>query len=162
MADSKTCRGRGRKPAKRKPPFATWSKLFLAHLAATSNVKESAKVAGVTTFLAYDTRRTDAEFNRKWQQALCEGYDHLEMDLLHRLRTGELKPAPGAKKGSRSFDNANSLRLLTAHREAVARQRAIRDNEDADAILASIDDTLGKMRERWLAAQGIAEDDDEE
>lgn len=158
MADPKSSGPRTRPGAARKPSFAIWSKAFLAHLAATSNVSASARAAGVSTFIAYDARRTDPEFNRKWQMALCEGYDHLEMDLLHRLRSGEIKPAPGAKKGTRSFDNGTAFRLLNAHRESAARQRAIRDNEDADAILASIDSTLDTMRERWLAAQGRSDD----
>jgi transcriptional antiterminator Rof (Rho-off) len=35
--------------------------------------------------VVYDTRRNNA-FARKWQAALCEGYDNLEMELLYRLR----------------------------------------------------------------------------
>lgn len=103
----------------------------------------------------------DPEFNRKWQQALCEGYDHLELELLHRLRTGEVKPPPGAKRGVRSYDNATAFRQLAAHRESAARQRAVRDNEDTEAILASIDAKLERMRQRWLAAQEQEADDDE-
>lgn len=162
MADPETSGKRARPrpvaaPA-RKPQFATWSKIFLAHLAATSNISAAARAARVNTFVVYETRRTDAEFNRRWMQALCEGYDHLEMALLHRLREGEVKPAPGAKKGSRSFDNGTAFRLLAAHRESAARQRAVRDNDDAEAILAGIDAKLETMRARWLAAQGLSDD----
>ena len=139
------------------PSLPKWSKTFLSELAATSNVSASARMAGVATSTAYDTRRNNAEFSRKWQQALCEGYDHLEMDLLHRLRNGEIKPANGAKRGVRIYDNAIAFRLLAAHREAAARQRAIRDNEDEEAILASIDAKLDLMRERWLAANSRSE-----
>lgn len=77
----------------KKPSFARWSKPFLAELAATSNVTAAARKAGISTWTAYEARRSNPEFNRQWQQALCEGYDHLEMELLHRLRTGEVKPA---------------------------------------------------------------------
>lgn len=143
-----------------RPLFADWSRVFLSELAATSNVSAAARKAEVSTFIVYEMRRTRAEFSRQWQEALCEGYDHLEMALLHRLRAGEIKPAAGAKRGVRQFDNATSLRLLTAHREAVARQRAMRDNEDADAILASINLKLERMRERSLAAQKQAEERD--
>jgi len=45
------------------------------------------------------------------------------------------------------------LRLLAAHRETVARERAVKDEEDADAILLSINAKLSKMRERALAAK---------
>ena len=129
-------------------PFARWSKDFLAELAAPSNVSAAARRAGITTTLAYDQRRCDPEFNRAWQSALCEGYDHLEMELLRRLRDGEIKPAAGAKKGIRTFDNATALRLLAAHRESAARQRAIRSNEDSEAIIQSINAKLETMRQR--------------
>lgn len=144
------------------PSFASWSRLFLAELADTSNVSAAARAADITTSRAYEARRTNAEFNRKWQIALCEGYDNLEMDLLHRLRTGEVRPASGAKRGVRTFDNATALRLLTAHRDSVARERAMRDNEDAAEILASIDATLDKMRERALAAERTNDEADPE
>ncbi|MEP7221668.1 MAG: hypothetical protein ABI673_03260 [Novosphingobium sp.] len=141
-----------------KPAFARWSKAFLSELAATSNVTAAARKAGVSTTTAYDTRRTDAEFNRKWQQALCEGYDYLEIEMLQRLRTGEVKPPSGAKRGTRSFDNATAFRLLSAHRESAARQRAIRDNQDADMILVSINTKLERMRQRTLVSPEGADD----
>lgn len=142
----------------RQRTFKQWSKPFLAELAATSNVSAAARAARINTAKAYEARRADPIFNRQWQQALCEGYDHLEMELLHRLRSGEIKAAPGAKRGVRAFDNATAFRLLSAHRESAARQRALRDSEDTEAILASIDAQLDKMRERRIAAVREAED----
>ena len=73
-----------------RPAFADWSRTFLGELAATSNVSAAARLAGISSFVVYETRRTTPEFNRKWQEALCEGYDHLEMALLFRLRAGEV------------------------------------------------------------------------
>lgn len=137
----------------RRPRMARWSRIFLAELASTSNVAASARKAGINSSTAYEARRSDPEFNRAWQQALCEGYDYLELELLGRLRSGEVKPPSGAKRGVRSFDNAIAFRLLLAHREAAAQQRAIRDNQDADAILASIDAKLDRMRERSQRAR---------
>ena len=148
MADTTLSGKRAPAGQPRSPSFAEWSAEFLAELAATSNVAASARKAGIHPSLAYDARRKDAGFHRAWQVALCEGYDHLEMDLLHRLRMGEIKPATGAKRGVRLYDNATAFRLLAAHRETAAQQRAIRENEDADAILASIDAKLDRMRER--------------
>jgi hypothetical protein len=153
MTDKSGQAPRRARPAPRGPGFAQWSKTFLAELAATSNIAAAARKAGISTSLAYDARRTNPEFNRKWQAALCEGYDHLEMELLHRLRTGEIKPPGSAKKGVRVFDNATAFRQLAVHREAVSRSRAVRDNEDTEAILASIDAKLERMRQRWLAAR---------
>ena len=47
----------------------------------------------------------------------------------------------------------------TEHRESAARERAIRDNEDADAIIAEIDAQLDRMRERAEAADRMAAKD---
>ncbi len=155
MANRATSGRRAFGAAPAKPSFAKWSKAFLSELAATSNVTASAKKAGISTTHAYDTRRNNAEFNRDWRRSLFEGYEHLEMELLHRLRTGELKPASGAKRGVRAFDNATALRLLAAHRESAARQRAIRSSEDAEAIVLSINAKLERMRQRMLAPPAI-------
>lgn len=152
MAEPSSSRRRGRKAAPVKLSFAKWSKIFLSELAATSNVTAAAGRAGVCTSTAYEARRHNSAFNRAWQQALCEGYDHLEMELLHRLRTGEVKPASGAKRGVRAFDNATAFRLLAAHRESAARFRAVRNNEDAEAIVLSINAKLEAMRQRRLAS----------
>jgi hypothetical protein len=135
---------------------ARWTRIFLAELAATSNVSAAARKAKVATSTVYELRRGDAGFNRAWQAALLEGYDNLELELLARLRGGEIKPAAGAKKGVRAFDNATALRLLTAHRDSVARERAVRDNDDAEAILAGLNAKLDRMRERAL--RGNADD----
>jgi hypothetical protein len=125
----------------------------LAELAVTCNVAAAARKAGVPTTTVYDARRNDAVFARKWQAALSEGYDNLELELLYRLRSGELKPPPTRKKAVRTFDNANALRLLAAHREAAAQARAIREDDDADTILAGLNAKLERMRERALAAK---------
>ena len=134
-------------------PDASWRDEFLVALAQTSNVAGSARRAGVPVRTVYRTRRTDAEFNRAWQVALAEGYDNLEMDLLHRLRTGALEGGPS--RARRKYDNAIAFRLLTAHREAVSKQRARRADEDEDAILASIDAKLEAMRQRDAAARKL-------
>jgi hypothetical protein len=120
-----------------------WRQTFLATLADSSNISEAAESAQISVSWVYKTRREDPEFFRKWLNALCEGYDNLEMDLLHRLRTGETKDADGRK-----FDNATAFRLLVAHKQSVARQHAMRDNESEEEILASINAKLDAMRER--------------
>jgi len=152
MADATQSGSRDRSVAAKHVSFAKWSKVFLAELAATSNITASAKRAGVCTSTAYEARRKHPDFSRAWFQALCEGYDHLEMELLRRLREGEIKPAAGAKKGVRTFDNATALRLLAAHQASAARQRAQRDNADAAKVVASIIAKLELMRQRALAA----------
>lgn len=128
-------------------PRAQWMRNFLAALAETSNVTVAADRAGVTKAHVYKVRREDPEFARQWQGALCEGYDNLEFELLDRLRNGIVSDGEGRK-----FDNAVALRLLTAHRESVGRERALRDNEDAARVVASINAKLEAMRQRAMAA----------
>lgn len=141
---------RARPTSSRKAPLSpSWRKVFLITLAETSNVSRSCEAAGVGVSTVYALRRKNAEFTRRWMIALCEGYDHLEMDLLSRLRSGE------ARDDGRKYEYGTAFRLLAAHRESAARERAMRDNEDADAILASIDAKLDTMRER---AQALGED----
>ena len=141
------------KPKKRKKSLpSNWRDLFLAELAVTSNVSAAARKIGAETSKIYKARREEPEFNRKWQEALAEGYDNLEMDLLRRLRTGELTGG-GPTKSRRKYDNAIAFRLLAAHREAVGRQKAMRASEDEDAIIASINEKLSKMRDRREAME---------
>lgn len=146
----------GSAPKRVSPAPSNWRKVFLAELAATSNVAASARAAKVSTARAYEARRADPVFYREWQEALCEGYDHLELALLQRLREGEVKPAAGAKRGTRVFDNATAFRLLVAHRETAARQRAVIENRNTDAILDTINAKIEKMRERRLALSAPA------
>jgi hypothetical protein len=138
-----------------------WRTLFLAVLAETSNVSEAARAAGINPSRAYRVRREEAEFRQCWYAALLEGYDHLELETLHRLRMGV-----EAGKEDRKFDIANSLRLLMLHRETVAHERALRGNQDEDAVLAAINKRLETMREReteiarFLKNHNLACDDD--
>ena len=138
-----------------------WRDQFLTALAETSNVSASAAAADISVSWVYKTRREDRSFSRRWQAALCEGYDHLEIELLHRLRLGinEATDEDGAK---RKFDNAGALRLLAMHRASVSRERALREHESEEEILASINAKLDTMRARQKAvAAMLAEGDDE-
>ena len=57
----------------RTPSRATWMREFLSALAETSNVTASALQARITQSHVYKTRRSDPDFARRWQAALCEG-----------------------------------------------------------------------------------------
>jgi hypothetical protein len=127
-----------------------WRGRFLTALAATSNVTAAAGAGGVSPSHAYKIRGQDGAFARAWREALLEGYEHLEMELLHRLRFGD------PKEGERKFDNASALRLLGQHRETVARERAVREHEDVTEIRASIEARLATMREQMIARRGAA------
>lgn len=153
MTKAKSSPARGRAPAGK-----AWRKPFLAELARTSNVAASARAAGIEPGAAYGARRGDPAFAHQWFEALCEGYDNLELDLLRRLREGELAGATTpAGKARRKYDNATALRLLAAHRASVQRQRGRNDYAYEDEVLASIDAKLERMRQRRIVMRAAPE-----
>lgn len=111
-------------------------------LAETSNVTASAARARVSTALVYKDRREEREFANKLRAALREGYDNLEIELLGHLRD----PQP-----ERKMDVAAAVRLLAAHRATVERERALAEEEDEQAVLASIDRFIDGIRDRRAA-----------
>ncbi len=136
----------------KKAPNSHWRKTFLECLAETSNVSASVREAGVCTSRAYRLRRNDPAFRKEWRQALLEGYEHLEMETLHRLRFG-------VAKDDNRFDIANALRLLALHSETIARERALESEQDEESVLASLNAKIDAMRSREAAvAQMLAED----
>ncbi|WP_375290846.1 hypothetical protein [Qipengyuania sp.] len=119
--------------------------IFLEALADTSNVTAAAAKAGVTRTQVYRLRRSDPVFAAEWYDALAEGYDNLEMELLAHLRAGE-----GAK-GSPKFDSATALRCLAAHRESVTREKGRRTLEQEQATIDTINRRIDEMRARASA-----------
>ena len=126
---------RARRPAKLrnhadKPAPRQWQRTFLEALSETSNVSASAKRAHVPPRGAYRLRRCDSDFADAWRAALFEGYANLEMEVLGYLRD----PAPKQR-----MDVASALRLLAAHKDPIAGERATRANVSAAEVRASIE-----------------------
>lgn len=146
--DAKRCRGRRTKvrteyrEGEKEKLNRHWRGLFLDKLAETSNVTASAKAAGVSPSRAYKIRREEPEFNAQWRAALVEGYEHLELEVLGYLRAAD--PA-------RKMDVAGALKLLALHAQTVARERALREDDDEQAVLDSIDAFIEDMRQRRAA-----------
>jgi hypothetical protein len=129
-----------------------WRRLFLDHLAESSNVSASADKAGISASRAYKVRREEAEFARQWLVALAEGYLHLEMEVVRRLREGDAKTGDDGK-----FDFANAIRLLAAHRDNAAHgASAVRDVSAAE-VRASIDRKIEDIRKRIARQKAAAE-----
>lgn len=127
-----------------------WREPFFAKLGETSNVAAACTHAGVTRAAVYDLRRRDRRFYDRWMEALAAGYDNLEMELLHHLRTGD---TPGGPK----FNPLAAMRVLQQHRETVTREKARRSNVDAVTVRASIDRKIAEMRALVLADKLVAE-----
>jgi hypothetical protein len=130
---------------------SNWRSDFLGRLAETSNVSAACVFADVSHGTVYDLKRRDTSFAANWLDALCEGYDNLEMEMLFHLRSGE-STEPGAKR----YNFAVALRMLLAHRETVAREKARRTHVTVAEVRASIDRKVAEMRERVLAASAAA------
>ena len=120
-----------------------WRILFLDHLAESSNVSESAARAGISVSRAYKVRREEPEFARLWQAALWEGYTHLEMEVVRRLRQGDHSTLDSGR-----YDFANAIRLLAAHRETASQAMAQQRNVSAAEVRASIDRKVEEIRLR--------------
>ncbi len=131
-----------RKACKPKARTTQWRHPFLETLAHTSNISAAAERAGISVQTAYALKHSDEKFASQWIAALLEGYQLLEMELLGYIRNPE---------GSPKMDVANALRLLAAHRETTARERALREDQDEQAVLESIDNFLADMRKRRQA-----------
>lgn len=120
-----------------------WRTRFLDHLAESSNVTRSAEHAGIDISRVYRLRRAQPEFARAWQVALAEGYSHLEMEVLRRLREGDFKTSDGEK-----FDFANAIRLLAAHRDTAVNNQSRTREVSAAEVRASIDKKIEEIRRR--------------
>ena len=128
-------------------------KLFLEHLALTSNVAASARKAGIPSSRAYALKRRNADFARDWQVALCEGFARLESELLaEALRTISGKVSEATLK-SRAQKHRLALALLAMHRSAVrgTTKPAVKADNGA-AIAARVEAKLRDMRARMKAA----------
>ena len=142
------------RPAVQRPAAPPkWRKRFLAALAESSNVTAAAEAAGISLSWVYQTKRDDRDFAEDWLVALCEGYDRLELELLARARSGEVRAngeRANVERGTR-FDNGTALRLFLAHRETRIRFMAQQDQVSAEEIRASIEEKLARLRDRVLA-----------
>lgn len=125
-----------------------WCDAFLNSLSETSNVSASAVVAKIDVSKAYRLRRADPEFARNWQSALYDGYCHLEFEVVRRLRDGDY-----ATKDGNKFDFANAVRILAAHRDSAAKERAERANVSAADVRAAIDRKVDDIRARIVSGQ---------
>ncbi len=124
-------------------PGRHWRTRFLETLAETSDIDRAVAAAKVTRTRAYQTRRAEPEFARAWQDAIADGYLNLEMEVIRRLRHGDLTTDNGDK-----FDFANAIRLLAAQRDSAARGQAQVRDVSAAEVRASIDRKIEDIRRR--------------
>ena len=129
-----------------------WRRAFLVALGQSSDIAFACKVAGVPVEFAHSARREELDFAIAWRRALLEGYENLELETLHYLRTG--RPPHGEGK----FDVLNAIRLIKGQAEVAARERSVREEDDEQEVLDSIDKLLDGMRERAVANSAILDE----
>ena len=94
-------------------------KAFLDHLAESSNVTASAKVAEVHSSLVYRERLRSPDFRAQWLEALAEGYVRLETSLLGEALVSASGTIADKTLKARDQKIKLGLSLLSAHRASV-------------------------------------------
>jgi hypothetical protein len=136
--------------------------IFLSALAETCNVSLAAREAGRKARVFYDLRRRDENFRGWWLEALREGYDLLEMEMVRRARFGAPKDIfyLGRKTATtRIFNDATALRLLHFHRKTIEALRAREAAPKVDAK-ALFDELAARLAEIEAEASEASGDED--
>ncbi|HEX8239052.1 MAG TPA: hypothetical protein VF574_04850 [Allosphingosinicella sp.] len=160
------CGGRPQIRAKHKRALTpTEIETFLAVLAETCNVSMAARETKRSARVFYDLRRRDPGFRAAWAEALREGYELLEMEMLHRARFGTPRDVfyRGRKTATtRVFNEATALRLLHFHRKSVELMRSAdqRRAPDAKAIFDHLAARVAEIRAEAAKKSGEARDGD--
>lgn len=141
--------------AKKKKLSTRWSKererAFLEHLALSSNVAASERVALLTPGAAYRRRRADRDFALAWEVALREGYGRLEATLLDRAINGvpvTITRKDGSVETTTAYPERLQMLLYNAHRAAVMSAVEAAAAGSARARLAA---KLAEMHQRIAA-----------
>jgi hypothetical protein len=110
--------------AKSRKLTARWSNereiAFLEHLALSSNVAASERVARLSPGAAYRRRRAYPDFATAWDQALREGYGRLEAAMLDRAINGvpvTIEHRNGTIETKQVYPERVQMLLYNAHRE---------------------------------------------
>ncbi|USI71463.1 hypothetical protein [Sphingomonas morindae] len=137
-----------RGPSSRKKWTRARERAFLDHLALSSNIAASERVARMPVGSAYRHRRQAPGFAAAWDQALGEGYKRLEHAMLARALSGT-PVVRIARDGTETHTVEHSERLamtlLAAHRGTVERLAA---QGGAEGARARLEERLAAMAAR--------------
>lgn len=119
--------------------------LFLTHLSSSCNVAASASAAGFSANTAYNHRRCDPAFARKWQAALDQGYARLEMELVRHAGSMVEHLEVDADAPFKQMTMAEAIHLLTIYHRRRSQPASALTNaprpldEVRDSILRKLD-----------------------
>lgn len=132
---------------------------FLAKLSAGFSVTGAAEFAGLNRATFYKLRAQSPEFAERWDEAVEQGSDALEDELLRRAVRGTLRPVfyRGKKCGSiREFSDQLLIVALRARRPQKYRQDFRFDLFEIDKqIVRELERISGKIEDQDLASQKI-------
>ncbi|NNM76663.1 hypothetical protein HJG53_07090 [Sphingomonas sp. ID1715] len=133
---------------------------FFAELAATCNVRLSARRARVAVATVYKHKAQDAAFRARWAEAIGGAYHNLELMMLERAMNGTVKTvtkADGSVDRTHEYPNAIALTLLRLHRDNAAEAEPEVSEADADEIRARIMRRIGRLRDQMIARGELVE-----
>lgn len=109
----------------RQPPKG-WVEEFLRWLSACPNVTRACRAAHISTKTAYKHRRRYPTFAARWDEALQSGIAAAEDEAWRRAVHGTVDPVyfKGQVCGHmRNFDNVLLMKMLSAHKPSVYREK---------------------------------------
>ena len=96
MPNANATKPRARKPRKEQSRFVRFTEerraVFLHHLKQGYTITGAARAAGTLQMTAYKARAADPEFKAQWDEALEEGLDRLEDEVVRRAVDGVDEP----------------------------------------------------------------------
>jgi hypothetical protein len=95
---------------------------FLSHFAASCNAAAAARAVGVSENTVYTWRKSDAQFQAAWGEALAQGYARLEAELVRESQRA-LSVRADRKAAVRvgAMDAKTALAVLEAYRRSGGR-----------------------------------------
>ena len=128
-----------------------WKLVFLAAMRDISNVSHACRVSKVSRNAAYKAKDEDAQFSADWDDALKEGFDSLEAEMIKHAKHGVtrrvfMKGADGEPKKIdeyREYPYGMASMLLKAHKPSVYREQ--RDVLNLNATTTAPDGTKAEF-----------------
>jgi len=141
--------------------------VFLAHLAATANVRAAARAAGFSTAALYQRRLRDPAFAGRWDEAKGQGAERIDLLLIEAaersLDPGVCEAAEALPKPTigEAIQIARMMRVEAAPgRRGAAAPRRTRSAEEARAEILTRIEAIERHKNRARREQGWVQDDE--
>lgn len=124
------------------PDPPSWPDRFLIELAKTANVSLSADLAGIHRDTAYDLRSRNADFARRWADALESAVDDLAAEARRRAMGWQEPYYFAGEEAGFIFKYSDPLMtfLLAAHRPAVYGKNRVEHSHSGGLTISYVND----------------------